>query len=128
VRCTPESIAPGNECPHQVPVEEGALLAKRLVSRRFTPRAMRGHEAHVREVVTEILDAVVPLGQCEAIEAIASRLPAIMISDLLGYPRELWERVRYWSEQTMVLTLWPTSAASASPSRCLRQMDQISGA
>jgi cholest-4-en-3-one 26-monooxygenase len=77
---------------------------RKLVSRRFTPRAMRGYEAHVRGVVTEILDAVLPLGECEAIEAIASRLPAIMISDLLGYPRALWERVRYWSEQTMLLS------------------------
>jgi cholest-4-en-3-one 26-monooxygenase len=79
------------------------LDQRRLVSRWFTPRAMRDHEVHVREVVTEILDEVVPLGQCEAIEAIASRLPAIVISDLLGYPRGLWERVRYWSEQTMLL-------------------------
>ena len=77
---------------------------RRLVSRRFTPRAIRGHESHVRGVVTEILDAVAPLGECEAIEAIASRLPAIMISDLLGYPRELWGRVRYWSAQTMALS------------------------
>jgi len=77
---------------------------RRLVSRRFTPRAVRGHEDHVRGIVTELLDAVAPLGECEAIEAIASRLPAIMISDLLGYPRELWKRVRYWSEQTMVLS------------------------
>jgi cytochrome P450 family 142 subfamily A polypeptide 1 len=77
---------------------------RRLVSRRFTPRAIRGHESRVRDIVTEILDAVAPLGQCEAIEAIASRLPAIVISDLLGYPRELWERVRYWSEQTMMLS------------------------
>ena len=77
---------------------------RRLVARWFTRRAIRGHESHVRDIVTGILDAVAPLGQCEAIEAIASRLPAIMISDLLGYPRELWERVRYWSEQTMVLS------------------------
>jgi len=77
---------------------------RRLVSGRFTPRSVHGHESHVRDVVTGILDAVAPLGQCEAIEAIASRLPAIMISDLLGYPRELWERVRYWSEQTMMLS------------------------
>ncbi|SRR6266568_2676342 len=77
---------------------------RRLVSRRFTPRAVRAHESRVREIVREILDEVTPLGQCEAVEAIASRLPAIMISDLLGYPRELWERVRYWSEQTMVLS------------------------
>jgi cytochrome P450 family 142 subfamily A polypeptide 1 len=75
-----------------------------LVFRRFTPRAIRSHEDHVREVVTEILDNVLPLGECEAIDAIASPLPAIMIGDLLGYPRELWERVRFWSEQTMHLS------------------------
>lgn len=77
---------------------------RNLVARRFTPRAMRGHEEHVRAVVTEILDAVTPLGECEAIEAIASRLPAIVIGDLLGYPRELWPRVRHWSEQIMLLS------------------------
>ena len=46
---------------------------------------------------------MVPLGECEAIEAIASRLPAMMIGELLGYPPEMWERVRFWSEQVMLL-------------------------
>jgi cholest-4-en-3-one 26-monooxygenase len=74
-----------------------------VVARRFTPRAVRNHEDRVRQIVTEILDPIVPLGECEAIEAIASRLPAMMIGELLGYPPELWERVRYWSEQVMLL-------------------------
>jgi len=77
---------------------------RNLVARRFTPHAVRRHEDHVRQVVTEILDAVTPLGECEAIEALASRLPAIVIGDLLGYPREQWERVRHWSEQLMLLS------------------------
>src|SRR5439155_16420944 len=81
-------------------MDDPAHQAQRnLVSRRFNPRAVREHEDHVRAVVTEILDAVLPSGECEAIEAIASRLPAIVIGDLLGYPRELWERIRFWSEQ-----------------------------
>jgi len=85
-------------------LDDPAHQAQRnLVARRFTPRAVRSHEDHVRQIVTEILDAVVPLGECEAIEAIASRLPAMMIGELLGYPRELWERVRYWSERVMLL-------------------------
>jgi cytochrome P450 family 142 subfamily A polypeptide 1 len=85
-------------------MDDPAHQAQRnLVARRFTPRAVRDHERHVRQVTSEILDAVAPLGECEAIDAIASRLPAIVIGDLLGYPRELWERVRYWSEQTMLL-------------------------
>jgi cytochrome P450 family 142 subfamily A polypeptide 1 len=85
-------------------MDDPAHQAQRnLVARRFTSRAVRSHEDHVREIVTGVLDAVVPLGECEAIEAIASRVPAIMIGDLLGYPRELWERVRWWSEQIMLL-------------------------
>src|SRR5438309_1299922 len=72
-----------------------------LVNRRFTPSAIKGHEDHVRRVVTELIDAVAPLGECEAIDALASPLPAIMIGDLLGYPRELWTKVRDWSEKTM---------------------------
>jgi cytochrome P450 family 142 subfamily A polypeptide 1 len=76
---------------------------RNLVSRRFNPGAIRVHEAHVREVVTEILDHVEPLGECEVVEAIASRLPAIVIGDLLGYPRDMWEQLRHWSERTMTL-------------------------
>jgi cytochrome P450 family 142 subfamily A polypeptide 1 len=83
---------------------------RNLVSRGFTPRAVRNHEDHIRQIVTEILDSVVPLGECEAIEAIASRLPAMVICELLGYPPEMWERVRYWSEQVMML------AGQTSPS------------
>ena len=74
-----------------------------LVSRRFNPGGVRGQEDHVRELVTEILDPVVPLGECEVVEAIASRLPAMMIGDLLGYPRDMWELLRHWSERTMTL-------------------------
>jgi cytochrome P450 family 142 subfamily A polypeptide 1 len=83
---------------------------RNVVARQFTPRRVRDHEAHVRELVTEILDAVAPLGECEAIEAIASRLPAMMIGELLGYPPEMWEDVRRWSEQVMHLA-GQTSAA-----------------
>jgi cholest-4-en-3-one 26-monooxygenase len=85
-------------------LDDPAHQAQRsLVVRRFTPRGVRAYEDQVRGHVTGILDAVVPRGACEAIEAIASRLPAMMIGDLLGYPPEMWERVRFWSEQVMLL-------------------------
>jgi cholest-4-en-3-one 26-monooxygenase len=84
--------------------DPGHQAQRKLVAPRFSPRSVRSHEDHVRRVATEILDDVASAGECEAIEAIASRLPAIMIGDLLGYPRELWPQVRYWSEQTMHLS------------------------
>jgi cholest-4-en-3-one 26-monooxygenase len=85
-------------------MDDPAHQAQRnLIARRFTPRSIRAHEELVRGIVTEILDEVVPHGECEAIEAIASRLPAMMTCELLGYPRELWERVRWWSERVVLL-------------------------
>jgi cytochrome P450 family 142 subfamily A polypeptide 1 len=73
-----------------------------LVARRFTPRGVRSHEDRVRELATGILDEVLDRGACEAVEAIASRLPAMVIGEMLGYPRELWPLVRTWSEVTML--------------------------
>jgi cytochrome P450 family 142 subfamily A polypeptide 1 len=72
-----------------------------LVARQFTPRAVKQLEDHLRGLVTELIDAVAAEGTCEAIAALASPLPAITIGDKLGYPRELWSKVRHWSEVTM---------------------------
>ena len=72
-----------------------------LIVRRFTPRAVSTQEDEVREVATAIVDAVAPRGSCDAVEAIASRLPAIMIGRRLGYAPDQWEQVRSWSEITM---------------------------
>jgi cholest-4-en-3-one 26-monooxygenase len=102
---------------------------RNLVSRNFTPRGVRSHEDHVRQIVTEILDAVVPLGECEAIEAIASRLPAMMIGELLGYPPELWERVRFWSERVMLLAgqTSPTGPPHITPPEIVPVMHDWAG-
>ena len=72
-----------------------------LVLRQFTPRAVRQREDYVRGLVDELIDEVLPHGTCDAIDALASRLPAMVIGDKLGYPRELWTKVREWSEVTM---------------------------
>ena len=71
---------------HGRPRAPAATQPRRRAGSR--PGAVRNHEEHVRGICREILDDVAPRGECEAIEAIASRLPAIMIGDLLGYPRE----------------------------------------
>jgi cytochrome P450 family 142 subfamily A polypeptide 1 len=72
-----------------------------LVARQFTPRAVNRLEGHIRAVVDELIDAVAPTGSCEAIEMLASPLPAILIGEKLGFPREMWPKLREWSEITM---------------------------
>jgi cholest-4-en-3-one 26-monooxygenase len=75
---------------------------RRLVARRFTPKAVAGHEHAVRAVVTELLDAVAATGSCEVVEELAAPLPAKVIARLLGFPDEQWQKVKYWSEATIV--------------------------
>jgi cytochrome P450 family 142 subfamily A polypeptide 1 len=72
-----------------------------VVARQFTPRAVKQIEDDIRGVVTGLIDAVIDNGSCEAVDALASPLPAIVIGDKLGYPREMWAKVREWSEVTM---------------------------
>jgi cytochrome P450 family 142 subfamily A polypeptide 1 len=76
---------------------------RKLVVRRFTPRGVRDHEARIRTLADSILDDAVADGSrsFEVIEQIASRLPAMMIAELLGYGREQWELIRRVSETTM---------------------------
>jgi len=75
---------------------------RRLVSRRFTPKAVAGHEDTVREVVRGLVDAVAGKGRCEVVEELAAPLPALVIGRLLGFDDDLWPRVKHWSETTIV--------------------------
>ncbi|HXZ85668.1 MAG TPA: cytochrome P450, partial [Myxococcota bacterium] len=67
---------------------------RRLVSREFTPRASLAQGARIRELATQIVDAVIERGQCDLVEDVAGELPSYVIAELLGLPlddgRELY--------------------------------------
>ena len=75
---------------------------RRLVARRFTPKAVAGHEDAVREVVQRLVDYVADKGRCEVVEELAAPLPALVIARLLGFDDDQWPRVKHWSEATIV--------------------------
>jgi cytochrome P450 family 142 subfamily A polypeptide 1 len=74
---------------------------RKLVSSRFRLAALTRHEDHVRKVVTDLIDAVAHTGHAEVVTDLAAPLPAIMITDLMGYDRAVWPQVKWWSEATM---------------------------
>lgn len=74
---------------------------RKLVSRRFSPRAVRRHEARVRAIVTELIDNVAARGTAEVVRDLAAPLPAMVIGELLGFDRALWPQCQVWSERTM---------------------------
>ena len=75
---------------------------RRLVSPRFTPRSVRAHEVRVRDRVTGLIDCIAKKGSAEVVEELAAPLPAMVINEWLGFPEEMWEKCKWWSEVTML--------------------------
>jgi cytochrome P450 family 142 subfamily A polypeptide 1 len=74
---------------------------RRLVSRGFTPKAVRRHEDLLDGLVEELLDPID--GPVEVVGALAAQLPARTTARLLGFPEENWPQVKSWSERLMRL-------------------------
>ncbi|MFN8026629.1 MAG: cytochrome P450 [Acidimicrobiia bacterium] len=78
---------------------------RKLVNRGFTPRTVLKWDDHCNETVTSLLDAAQakgPAANIEVITELAAPLPAQMIGLLLGYPNEMWPKLKEWSERTIV--------------------------
>jgi len=74
---------------------------RKLVSGRFSPRAVGRHEQRVRTKVVELITAAQAKGTVEVVADIAAPLPAMIIAELLGFDRALWPKCMEWSERTM---------------------------
>ena len=77
------------------------LEQRRLVSRRFTPRAVQQDADFLRSRIDELTDALSGAGQVEVVHDLAAQLPSRLTADLLGFPEERWEDIRSWSERLM---------------------------
>src|SRR6185503_3277050 len=66
-----------------------------LVNRGFTPRRVARLEPRIRELCRQIVDAVLPRGECDFVTDIAGELPSYLIAELVGIPlgdgRKLYE-------------------------------------
>jgi len=73
---------------------------RELVSRRFTPRALRHVEAALGPIVDELLSTLeseAREGEIDLVERIAAPFPMAVISWLLDVPREDWSMLYEWS-------------------------------
>ena len=74
---------------------------RRLLSRRFTPKAVHQDEPFLQSRIDELLDAVAAQGQLEVVEDLAAQLPSRLTADLLGFPENRWADIKSWSERLM---------------------------
>src|SRR5262249_14348967 len=77
---------------------------RKLVSRGFTPRRVRDHEATIRRICTQIIDRVASKGECDYVWDIAAPLPLLLIADMLGFPPESYDDLLRWSDDLIRAT------------------------
>jgi len=84
---------------------------RRLVSRAFTPRALRALEQRITEVVDASLDRVAARGEMDVIADLALPVPATIICEMLGVPIEDHPKFTKWTAEAT----WGLAAQLAPP-------------
>jgi cytochrome P450 len=59
-----------------------------MVNRSFTPRRVAQLRARIEELARQIVDAVLPRGECDFVVDVAGELPSYLIAELVGIPLE----------------------------------------
>ena len=75
---------------------------RRLAQQGFVHRFIQSLEPRIRGIVRECLEVHNNEAVTDFVEALAKPLPAIVIAEMLGLPREDHERFRIWSEDLML--------------------------
>jgi cytochrome P450 family 142 subfamily A polypeptide 1 len=74
---------------------------RRLVARRFTPRAVRRLESHITALVDALIDDFIYRGEFDVVAELAAPLPARLTAHLLGFPQDVASEIKGWSERLM---------------------------
>jgi len=84
------------------PPEHG--LYRAIVSRRFTPRAIRPLQSRIDRICDEVIDAAAssPVdGTVDLVDALSSRVPIWVIAEMMGLPREDWDDLYDWTNASV---------------------------
>jgi cytochrome P450 family 142 subfamily A polypeptide 1 len=95
----------GDHLPMMISMDDPEHVRRRkLVSRGFTPRRVRDHEATIQRICTQIVDRVAPKGTCDFVWDIAAPLPLLLIADMLGFPPDSYDDLLRWSDDLIRAT------------------------
>jgi cholest-4-en-3-one 26-monooxygenase len=77
-------------------------IYRRLISSRFTPRALQRFHADIEDIGKEIVENLVTdgkEGECDFVEAISAPLPIAVIAWMLGLPKSEWPLLFEWTNR-----------------------------
>ncbi len=79
-------------------------IFRKMVSTRFTPRALKKIDAEIEQIGREIVDELVKdnvEGECDFVQAVAAPLPIAVIAWLLGVPKPDWHMLFDWTNRVI---------------------------
>jgi cytochrome P450 len=76
-------------------------VARKIVNRSFTPRAVDRIEGRLRQLCGSFLDPLVEEGRFDYLGDFASVVPPMIIGELLGVPEEDQRQLGHWVDQFM---------------------------
>jgi cholest-4-en-3-one 26-monooxygenase len=77
---------------------------RRLVSARFTPKAVREKRADVERIAADVLSEAEPAiasGACDFVEQVAAPFPLAVIAWILGAPSDDWALLLRWTNEVI---------------------------
>ena len=108
---------------------------RRLISKRFTPRALVRFHEDIDKIGKEIVDNLVQNeeGECDFVSEISAPLPIAVIAWMLGLPREDWNLLFDWTNRIIgagdpdfaVEGKTPTEAAQATMAELFMYFSQL---
>lgn len=72
-----------------------------LVQPKLTRAAVAPREPELQALAAELIDGFIGDGRLEVVQQLSGQLPARLTCRLLGFPEELWPKVKEWSERLM---------------------------
>jgi cytochrome P450 len=97
-------------------------LYRKVVNRRFTPKAVSQLEGLIRHTVVDVLDAIAPGEPVNAVDTLAAVVPIAVIAELIGVGDADREVFRRWSDAIIAA---PDQVDTATPAAEFGQMAEL---
>jgi cytochrome P450 len=93
---------------------------RRTVSKSFAPRVVANFERWVRDVVIEVLDDAVALGEFDWVTEVAALIPSRVIAKVVGVPDSFRENIVQWTNEIFL-----ASADLSRPENLATQRERV---